>query len=352
MNNAIGFLLTLVAGTSVGVSMWPLKWARIWNWENFWFVYALFSLIIMPFGLAFSVLPHLGHVYASLSLHEILLPFCFGVLWGFAQLGAGICVHRLGLAVAGAVLNGTGAAFGTVIPLISLHREMAFQTSGLLILAGVFMMVFGAAFCGWSGYLRELEAKQRGIGAGFAQHEVAMRQSSFSSSAYLLTIGIAIGAGVFSALLNIALAYGGGIMKLAQSEGGQIAWTPFAVWPIALLGGAIVNIGYAAYLISKNKSWGQFTHGFREVVNPVFAAGLWMAGIALYSSGTTYLGSLGISIGFAVFMIAMIVSGQAAGLLTGEWHQMKPRTYRPFLAGIGLLLMAVLVIGFSRYFEI
>jgi len=332
--------------------MWPLKWARVWKWENFWLFYSLFSLIIMPFGLAFSVLPHLDRVYASLSFHQIFLPFSFGVLWGFAQLGAGICVHRLGLAVAGAVLNGTGAAFGTIIPLISLHREMVLQTSGLLILGGISMMVFGAGFCGWSGYLREMEAKQKGIGAGFAQQEAAMRQSSVSSSVYLLTIGIAVGAGVLSSLLNIALAYGGGIMKLAQSEGGQISWTPFAVWPIALLGGAIANVGYAAYLLSKNKSWGNFTrHGFREILNPILSAGLWMAGVALYSSGTTFLGSLGISIGFAVFMITMIVSGQAAGLLTGEWHQMRPRTYRPFVAGIGLLVMAVLVIGFSRYFE-
>jgi L-rhamnose-H+ transport protein len=351
VNNAIGFILTLAAGTSVGVSMWPLKWARFWKWENFWLVYAIFSLIIMPFGLAFSVLPHMGHVYASLTFQQVLLPFGLGVLWGFAQLGAGICVHRLGLAVAGAVLNGTGAAFGTIIPLVSLHREMLFQSNSLLILAGICMMLFGAGFCGWSGYLREMEAKQKGIGAGFAQKEAAMRQASFSSSAYLLTIGIAIGSGVLASLLNIALAYGGDIMKLAESEGGQAAWTPFAVWPIALLGGAIVNIAYAAHLLTKNKSWGNFNRGLMEIVNPVISAALWMAGIAIYSSGTTFLGSLGVSIGFAVFMIMVIVSGQAAGLFTGEWNQMKPETYRPFVAGIGLLVAAVLTIALSRYFE-
>jgi len=222
VNNAIGFILTLVAGASVGVSMWPLKWARVWKWENFWLFYVVFSLIIMPFGLAFSVLPNMGHVYASLTFQQMFLPFGLGVLWGFAQLGAGICVHRLGLAVAGAVLNGTGAAFGTIIPLVSLHREMLFQSNSLLIIAGICMMLFGAGFCGWSGYLRELEAKRKGIGAGFAQKEAAMRQASFSSSAYLLTIGIAIGAGVLASLLNVALAYGGDIMKLAESEGAEL----------------------------------------------------------------------------------------------------------------------------------
>lgn len=351
MRTLAGFFLTLIAGTSVGVSMWPLKWARLWKWENFWLVYSITSLIVVPFGLAYAVLPHLNSVYASLDSRELLRPFLLGVLWGFAQLGAGICVHRLGLAVAGAVLNGVGAGFGTMIPLITLHRQALFQTSGLLILLGVLMMLVGAGYCGWSGYHREIEARMRGAGAGFDHKEAAMRQSSYSSSAYLITIGIAVVSGVLAALLNVALAYGSNIMKVAEHFGGQASWAPFAVWPLALLGGSLANIGYAIYLISKNKSWGNFGAGAREFFNSVVAACLWMAGIALYSSGTTFLGSLGVSIGFAVFMITMIVSGQGAGLLTGEWRLMTPKTYRPFAAGVGLLVLAIVVIGFSNYFS-
>jgi L-rhamnose-H+ transport protein len=352
VNNFVGFSLTLIAGASVGISMWPLKWARAWKWENFWLYYAIFSLIVVPFTLAFAVLPHLGSVYAALSMKELFWPFFMGVLWGFAQLGAGICVHSLGIGVGGAVLNGTGAAFGTIIPLLSLHREALLRTSGTLILCGISMMLAGAAFCGWSGYLRELEARQRGAGAGFGEEQAAMRQASYSASAYIFTLGIAIGSGVLSALLNIALAYSGHILKLAEQQGAQTSWTPFAVWPIALLGGSLANIGYAVYLLSKNNTWGNFRVGFfPELIYPALSACLWMAGIALYSSGTTYLGSLGVSIGFAVFMITMIVSGQFTGLITGEWRLMKPRTYVSFAAGVGLLILAVLAIGLSKYFE-
>jgi L-rhamnose-H+ transport protein len=351
VNNIVGFSLTLIAGASVGISMWPLKWARAWKWENFWFYYAIFSLIIVPFAVAFTFLPNLVTVYASLTLNEMLWPFLLGALWGFAQLGAGICVHRLGIGVAGAVLNGTGAAFGTVIPLLSLHRDALLRTSGTLIIIGVVVMLAGAAFCGWSGYLREIEARLRG-GAGFGEEQAAMRQASYSAGAYVFTLGIAIGSGVLSALLNIALAYSGHIMQLAEAQGGQPSWTPFAVWPIALLGGSLANIGYAAYLLSKNKSWSNFSVGFfPELIYPALAACLWMAGIALYSSGTTYLGPLGVSIGFAVFMITMIVSGQFTGLITGEWRLMKPKTYISFAAGVGLLILAVLTIGLSKYLD-
>ena len=99
-------------------------------------------------------------------------------------------------------------------------------------------------------------------------------------------------------------------------------------------------------------TWGNFRMGFLpELLYPMLSACLWMAGIALYSSGTTYLGSLGVSIGFAVFMITMIVSGQFTGLITGEWRLMQPRTYVSFAAGVGLLILAVLTIGLSKYFE-
>ena len=344
-------MLTLIAGLSVGVSMWPLKWARAWRWENFWLFYAMFSLIVVPFALAFTVLPHLADVYRSLTPQQIFFPLCLGTLWGFAQLGAGICVSRLGLAVAGAVLNGIGAAFGTVIPLVSLHSDVLLAKSSLLILAGVTMMLCGAACCGWSGYLRENEARLLGAGAGFAKKEAAMRQASYSGSAYLFSIGIAVVSGVLASLLNIALAYGGGIMQNAVLHGGQQSWAPFAVWPIALLGGSLANVGYAGYLITKNKTWQNFGGSPRELFNPFLAACLWMGGIALYSSGTTYLGSLGVSVGFALFMITMILSGQVAAILTGEWRRMTRRTYMTSVAGVSLLVIAVLAIGLSKYVD-
>jgi L-rhamnose-H+ transport protein len=253
------------------------------------------------------------------------------------------------LAVAGAVLNGIGAAVGTVIPLISLHSEQAFQASGILILAGITMMLLGAGACGWSGYLRENESRERGAGAGFAEEQVAMRQSSYSGSAYLIVIGIAVGSGVLASLTNIALAYAGTIMRSAELAGGRSYWAPFAVWPIVLLGGSIANVAYAAYLMTKNKTWERLSSGPIELLNPFLAACLWMAGIALYSSGTTFLGSLGISVGFAVFMISMILSGQFAAIFTGEWKHISPRAYMVSVVGVGLLVMAVIVIGLSKY---
>ncbi len=350
MNSFLGFFLTTVAGACVGVSMWPLKWSRHWKWGNFWLLYAFFSLILIPFCLAFAVLPHLTQVYAALPAKELARPFLLGALWGFAQLGAGISVHRLGLAVGGAVLNSIGAAFGTLLPLVFLHRDEVFHTSGMFLVAGTVVMLIGACLCGWSGYLREEEAKKKGRGAGFEKEQAAMRQTGFTRGAYLLSLGVAAGSGVLGSLLNVALAYGGAITSLAVAHGASQAMAPFAVWPIALLGGSLVNIFYALRIISQDQSWGAFRGNYVEVLFPFLAALLWMGGIAVYSSGTTYLGTLGISIGYAVFMIIMVVSGQLAGVMTGEWNFMQASTYRLFFWGIAVLLIAVLIMGGSRYF--
>ncbi len=58
----------------------------------------------------------------------------------------------------------------------------------------------------------------------------------------------------------------------------------FTVWPIVLLGGSLVNIGYAIRIISKNQGWGAFRQNHIKVLFPSAAELLWMGDIAVYSA--------------------------------------------------------------------
>jgi uncharacterized membrane-anchored protein len=176
-----------------------------------------------------------------------------------------------------------------------------------------------------------------------------MSQVASTRQGYILHVGIAVAAGVLASLLNVALAYGGDIMQKVRAEGGQASWAPFAVWPIALLGGSLVNIAYSIYLLSRNQTWGNFRGGIKEVFNPVLSGFMWMAGIALYSSGTTFLGILGVSIGFGLYMITIVFSIQLAAVFTGEWHFTRRVTSGAFGAGIALLVVAFIAIGGANY---
>jgi L-rhamnose-H+ transport protein len=328
-----GFALTLVAGVMMGGNLVPMKWMRRWKWENFWLVYSLMALVVAPATLAFVMLPGLGGVYASLPVSSMVKPFVYGAVWGIALLGAGICAHRIGLGLTGSILNGICAASGTFIPLSIQHPEMLPQPAGLVIIAGTVVMAAGLAFCGWAGHAREK----------------ATGQIKSAGSGYRVILVLAVVSGFMASLLNIALAFGGDIIEKARLAGAVPAWAPSAVWPVALAGGFLTNAAYCFYKMSRNRTWRNFGGGPREVLNPLLAGSLCMGSIAIYSSGTTFLGILGVSIGWALFQIVMILTGNVAGLLTGEWRQMEPRISRANLMGVAVLFLAVILIGAANY---
>jgi len=330
---AHGLALVLLAGITMGGNLVPMKWMKAWKWENFWLVYSIVSLVIAPLALALLLLPGIVGVYASLPLRSMLWPFVYGLTWGVAQLGAGICVHRIGLGLTTSVLNGICAASGSFIPLCVQHRELLLRRSGLLIVAGTVVMAVGLAFCGWAGRQRErLTGELQAAGTG-----------------YVGIVVLAVISGLMASLLNFALAFGQTIIARAQQAGAAPAWAPFAVWPIALAGGFLTNLAYCLYKFWRNDTWTAFGGGPREVFNPLLAGVMWMGAIAIYSSGATFLGVLGFSVGWALFQIAMILTGNLAGVLTGEWRQASARVSQANVGGMVLLFVAVIVIGAANY---
>jgi L-rhamnose-H+ transport protein len=331
-----GFALTFFAGSIMGTNLVPLKWIRVWKWENFWFVYSIMSLLVVPFCIALLFVPHLAVVYASIPLSTMAKPFLYGILWGIAQLGAGISVDKIGLALTGSILNGLCAALGTLTPLVLLHWELLSKPSGQLLLAATAVMLLGVGLCGWAGFQRE---KMQPLPAG------AVR----SGRTYLLVMVLCVVSGFLAALLNIALAFGGEIVRLARAQGAPASWAVFAVWPIALLGGLVVNLGYSSYLMTRNKTWGNLAAKPLEMGPAILGGSIWMIAIAVYSSGTVYLGILGVSVGWALFNITLILSGNLAGLLTGEWKSVARRIFNGNVAGVAVLLVATVMMAAANY---
>lgn len=328
-----GLGLVFLAGVTMGGNLVPMKWMKVWKWENFWLVYSIMSLVVVPLALVFLLLPGIGGVYASLPLRDMTLPFLYGLTWGVAQLGAGICVHRIGLGLTGSILNGICAASGAFIPLFFQHRELLLRKSGLMIIFGTVVMAVGLGLCGWAGRAREMTTGQlKSAGSG-----------------YVGILLLAVISGFMASLLNIALAFGGDIVERARQAGAAPVWAPFAVWPIALAGGFITNVAYCVYKFARNHTWTNFGGGVREAFNPMLGGALWMIAIAIYSSGATFLGALGFSVGWALFQISMILVGNVAGLAMGEWRQMPSRISKVNIQGVVVLFLAVIVIAAANF---
>jgi L-rhamnose-H+ transport protein len=330
-----GYALTFLAGVMAGTNLVPLKWIRVWQWENFWLIYSIISLLVVPFCVAFLFVPHLALVYASVPIGAMVRPFLYGTLWGIAQLGAGICVDKIGLALTGSILNGLCAALGTLTPLIFLHSDLLSKPSGLLLLAATAVMLLGVSLCGRAGYQREK-----------TQSTAAVIRST---KTYALVMVLAVVSGFLAAMLNIALAFGGDLIRMARAQGAPATWAVFSVWPIALLGGLVVNLGYSFYLLSRNRTWEKFAEKPLEIGSPILGGWIWMMAIAIYSSGTVLLGILGTSVGWALFQITAILSVNLAGLMTGEWKATANRIFNLNLAGVLALLIATIMMATANY---
>jgi hypothetical protein len=74
-----------------------------------------------------------------------------------------------------------------------------------------------------------------------------------------------------------------------------------------------------------------------------------MIPIAIYSSGTVLLGILGVSVGWALFQITTLLSGNFVGMWSGEWHSSARRIVKVNLVGVTVLLGATVIMGTANY---
>src|ERR1039458_8446835 len=116
-----GLLLVILAGVAGGSFTVPMRYMPKWAWENFWTVWSLVALIIVPWLLAGLTAPSLASVYSASGPRVLLSTSLLGFLWGIAGFLFGLSVEMVGMSLTFAVVNGLGTAVGTWIPLVVLH---------------------------------------------------------------------------------------------------------------------------------------------------------------------------------------------------------------------------------------
>src|SRR2546428_9687308 len=94
----VGMLIVFAAGLLNGSFTLPMKYSRTWSWEHLWTVYSLLALLVLPWILALTFVPHLAQVYAGLGWRALFYPAIFGFLWGIAQTTFGRAVNEAGMA--------------------------------------------------------------------------------------------------------------------------------------------------------------------------------------------------------------------------------------------------------------
>jgi len=335
MGSELGIVLAVAAGLMVGNCMLPLNYLHKWRWENAWIIFTLVALVLVPWTLAFLRVPNLLSVYSSVTSASFMIPFLFGAGWGVAQVLFGLAVIRAGMALSFAITIGLSAALGSLVPILLRHPQALVTGRGLVLLLGQLLMVTGVVVCCWAGRRREREQKADA--------------ATTTARSYVAGVSLAALAGLLAPMLNYALAFGDNLIHEALLQHTLRADAPYAVWPIALAGGAVPNILYPLWLLQRNKTWVNFRPVWPEITLGMIMGLLWMGSVAIYGTATTLLGVLGASIGWSIYQICIIVMANVSGWIAGEWKGVSQGSKIILWSGLLLLAFATVAITYGNH---
>ena len=331
---AAGVLGVLAGGILNGSFVAPIKKTGQWEWENSWLVYSAAGLILVPWAAALATIPDLWELYSSVSPGAVASALLFGFGWGLGSVLFGVGVDRMGLAVGYGIILGLIAPIGTFYPMIVLHPEQLFTRRGYTLMAGTLIVIAGVFFCALAAKRREEAA-----GAGRAP-----------KGGFWTALLICIAAGVLSPMLNFSFVFGEELRRRAIEMGSAPQMASNAVWPLCLTAGFVLNAAYPIYLLTKRRTWSLYrlhtpapSHWFWASLMGLLCFGSFV----VYGAGAETLGELGGIVGWPLFMSMALITSNALGALSGEWKGAPPRAHIDSIAGIALLIVAIVVISAS-----
>ena len=338
-DTVLGLLVAAFAGFCIGSSGWSFKAIRRLPFEVWMLVCFATMLVVVPWSTVLLYYPRPFDALAGVGAWTLLKANLFAFAWGFGNVLCVVGFIRVGVALTNGVMGGVGLAVGVTIPMVFKgtgvfsHAKDVGSPAGLIILAGVAVMLAGVALAALAGNAREMERSTR-----------TFRQGGFRRSLALLVV-----AGVLSAGLTFTFAYSQGPIAAAmeRQRPGQMPAT-LAVWAAGTLAGAAVNCAYALALIAKNRSWPAFVPAWRELVIPLLGGCQCCLGIVLMAKGSLMLGVMGASVGWGVFEGVQIMGGQLVGFATGEWRGATSGPRRKMIAALAVILAAAVVMAYGN----
>ena len=329
-SNTAGMFLLIVAGVVNASFSLPMKVTRKWAWENTWLVFTVFGLVMLPLVITPATVPSLGMVYRNAGAKIALEVAFFGAGWGIAQVLFGLAIDAIGIALAFSIVLGLSAALGSVIPLVWLHPDKILSRAGYATFTGVVLVIAGVTVCAVAGRLRER-----------AQASPSTRGRRSAG------VTLAIVSGICAALMNFGVAFGGPLISAAAVAGAKPQWTINAVWLPLMIGGAVPNVVYCAGLLARNRTSGNFrARGTGSYWPLAFVmAVFWFGSTLLYGVESTKLGALGPAVGWPLFMSLIVITASLLGVLTGEWKNSGRKPLGIQLAGVFILIVAVVVLS-------
>lgn len=340
---ATGASLAIVSGIMNGSFTLPMRFLGRWEWENVWSLFIISACLILPLAITGATSPHSWAILAGAPSRALWIAVLTGLAWGFGAIMFGQSVSAIGISLANTLVLATSSALGSLLPLLILAPHRIFERTGRMIVLGVVIEVAGIALCGRAGWLREQIA---GVGNKAERGDLVGRARPLG-----VALLLAIGSGILSAVFNIGFTLAQPIATYARSAGmGAFASTNL-IWLVMLASGAASNLGFCVYLLIKNRSMGKFAQqGGPRLYSLTLVMGLlWGGSIFVYGAAAPRLGALGTSIGWPLSLATGLIVANIIGLSVGEWKLAPGRARQWMFSGIGVLLVAIMVLSRAGY---
>lgn len=335
MELLIGFVLVGVAGIFQGSFILPMTMTKKWQWEHTWLTFSVLGMIVLNWILTMIFIPNIFSIYQGLPTETLLTLIFFGLGWGTGAVLFGIGMDKLGMSLGYPIIVGLVASMGALIPFLIFHSSDVFTVKGLLLGNGTLLVILGIIICTKAGSLKHGNTKKK----------VTEKKDNF-----LAGLLISIGAGILCSFPNIGFSFGTEIVDRAVESGVPSSLAGNAIWALFFTFGSIINIGYCAFLIIRNKSMDQFMANMtlKNIKWGFIMAVLWIVSFYVYGVSTTKLGNLGNIIGWPLFMSISIIAGNLWGVWKGEWKGATSKSKIYLKLGIFVLIIAIINIALSN----
>ncbi|MEG8044726.1 L-rhamnose/proton symporter RhaT [Sphingomonas sp. LR59] len=356
-NPLVGVAYHWLGGLASASFYVPYRGVRRWSWEIFWLTGGLFSWLFAPWLFASVMTNDLLGVIAATPPMTIFWCVAFGVLWGFGGLTYGLTMRYLGLSLGMAVVLGLSTVFGTLIPPIfagDLSAKLFDTVSGNVILVGLFVTLAGIIVVALAGAWKD------------ASLPAEQKAATIAEFAFRKGVAVAIFSGIMSSCFAFGLAAGEPVKALSAAAGTGPLWTGLPTLCLVMFGGLLTNAVWCTILIVRNRSAGQWVGRFGaapddatatiEGARPPLLANfllcalggtLWYFQFFFYTMGESQMGRFGFS-SWTLHMASIIIFGTLWGFALREWRDAATRIRATVWAGVALLVLATVIIGYGN----
>ncbi|MFI3322633.1 MAG: L-rhamnose/proton symporter RhaT [Rikenellaceae bacterium] len=333
-----GIILLLLAGFAQGSFGMGMKNQKPLSWEAFWFIYSIVAMLVVPviWGAVAST-SFFDAIFAADSA-VLFKSTLLGFLWGIGGILFGVSVNYVGVSITNGVVMGLAGGLGAIIPLFGIAGATS-QPSFPYVIIGVGIMLLGVVMSAYSGILRDKEQNQNSD------------KTDGEKKSLMLGIIIVVSSGVLSSLLNIGFEAATPILNGAKSMGMNDASAALPPRAVVVFGGLLMNLGYAIFLLCKNKTWSDFSKVgqssyMKSVVWAKITGLLWFLPLGLSGIVASSIGEMGNVITWPVMLALSLIFGNIWGYLSGEWKGTKKSFSIMSMAAV-VLIVACLILTFK-----